>query len=296
MPESATGRLRRLAEELEESGLRAEGTDAVHEMLWRRSTSPCARPSTSDACASSGTILEPKSDPATWASGTQLDITRAPLGEQPLPAARRYADGLSSWLLRHTDRRNEWMVFDRPAGSERDLVVLADVLGATIVQRHPAGSVRVVGGFGVLRWQGFRWHHEPPVSSWIDTVTAGSAHGDAEVLEAMLEFAVHDLGSMGIGALLIYRPDADPGPPVEERLPTPPPLQVRRPFHLAPLRHALAQVDGAAIFDADGTCAGSGSGWCRARRPRRPSRRSAVLVTRRAAATAATTHWPPSSP
>ena len=68
----------------------------------------------------------------------------------------------------------------------------------------------------------------------------------------MLEFAVHDLGSMGIGALLIYRPDTDPGPPVEERLPTPPALHVRRPFHLAPLRHALAQVDGAAVFDAGG--------------------------------------------
>jgi hypothetical protein len=32
----------------------------------------------------------------------------------------------------------------------------------------------------------------------------------------------------------------------------PPTLQVRRASHLAPLRHALAQVVGAAIFDADG--------------------------------------------
>jgi DNA integrity scanning protein DisA with diadenylate cyclase activity len=72
------------------------------------------------------------------------------------------------------------------------------------------------------------------------------------VLEAMLEFAVHDLGSNSIGALLIYRPDDEPGPRVEERLPRPPPLRVRRAAHLAPLRHALAQIDGAAIFDANG--------------------------------------------
>jgi DNA integrity scanning protein DisA with diadenylate cyclase activity len=104
----------------------------------------------------------------------------------------------------------------------------------------------------VLRWEGYSWHHEPPLSSWLDAVTAGAAQGAPEVLEAMLEFAVHDLGSMGIGALLIYRPDTGPGPSVEERLPTPPALQVRRPFHLAPLRHALAQVDGAAVFDAGG--------------------------------------------
>ena len=36
-------------------------------------------------------------------------------------------------------------MFDRPAGSERDLVVLAETMGATIVQRHPNGSVRIVG-------------------------------------------------------------------------------------------------------------------------------------------------------
>jgi DNA integrity scanning protein DisA with diadenylate cyclase activity len=68
----------------------------------------------------------------------------------------------------------------------------------------------------------------------------------------MLRFAVHDLGSLGIGALLIYRPDAEPGPFVEERLSSPPPLRIRQASHLAPLRHALTQVDGAAIFDADG--------------------------------------------
>ena len=72
------------------------------------------------------------------------------------------------------------------------------------------------------------------------------------MLEALLEFAVHDLGSLGIGALLIYRPGAGPGPPVEERLPTPPTLRIGRASHLAPLRHALAQIDGAVVFDADG--------------------------------------------
>ena len=202
--------------------------------------------------ASLGTILDPMSSPATWASGTQLEITRQPLNGQPLAAARRFVDGLSSWLVRRTDGSSEWLVFDRPAGSERDLVVLASVLEATLVQRHPVGSVRVVGSFGVLRSVGLRWHHEPPVNSWIDAITACEAHGDPRVLEAMLEFAVHDLGSIGIGSLLIYRPSDEPGPRVEERLPTPPPLRIGRAAHLAPLRHALAQVDGAAIFDAQG--------------------------------------------
>jgi hypothetical protein len=252
MPEAEAGRFRRLAEELEESGLCLEGTQAFREMLLEE-IDHALRPTVHERrVASSGTILEPASDPATWTLGTQLEITRKLVGQQPLPAARRFADGLSSWLLRRTDGADEWIVFDRPAGSERDLVVLAAVFEATIVQRHPAGSVRVVGEFGVLRWEGFGWHHEPPVGTWIDAVMTCSLHGDPEVLQALLEFAVHDLGSLGIGSLLIYRPDGAPGPAVEERLPPPPPLRIRRPAHLAPLRHALSQIDGAAVFDADG--------------------------------------------
>jgi hypothetical protein len=252
MPEPGAGRRRRLAEELEESGLTPAGSEAFRQMLVEEIDVAMRPPVHERRVPSGGTVLEPTSDPASWAFGAQLEITRKRIGEQPLPAARRFADGLSSWLLRRTDGTNEWMVFDRPAGSERDLVVLADVFGATIVQRHPAGSVRVVGDYGVLRWDGFGWHHEPPVSSWIDVLTACRFHGDPEVLQAMLEFAVHDLGSLGIGSLLIYRPESAPGPAVEERLPTPPPLSIVRPSHLAPLRHALAQIDGAAIFDPEG--------------------------------------------
>ncbi len=251
-PDAVARRLRRLAEELEESGLPPQEPGELQEMLLHE-IDYALRPVVHERrVASLGTILEPRTDPGTWAAGAALDIMRGQIANQPLSAARRFADGLSSWVLRRTDGTDEWVVFDRPAGSERDLVVLAEVLDATLVQRHPAGPVRVVGRFGVLRWQGLAWHHEPPVRSWIDTVTASSDHGNPEVLGALLEFAVHDLGSRGIGSLLIYRSDTDPGPPVEERLPTPPRLQIREAYQLAPLRHALAQIDGAAVFDRDG--------------------------------------------
>lgn len=147
---------------------------------------------------------------------------------------------------------DELAVFDRPAGSERDLVVLSEALGATLVQRHPSGRVRLVGSFGVLRWDGLSWHHEPPISSWIDSLDACGAHGDRDIIETMLEFAVHDLGARGIGAILVYRPDADDSPSYELRLPEPPPLRISAPSNLAPLRHVLSQTDGAAVFDRDG--------------------------------------------
>jgi DisA bacterial checkpoint controller nucleotide-binding len=252
MPEREHGRRRRLAEELQEAGMGFDGNAVLRDVLLDE-IDHAMRPVVHERrTASSGTIVEPIADPTIWETGTRLDISRMPVGDQPLSAVRRFADGLSSWVVRRTEGTNEWLVFDRPAGSERDLVVMAGAFDATLVQRHPAESVRVAGSFGVLRWQGLWWHHEPPVGAWIDVVAACSVYGDAQVLQALLEFAVHDLGSLGIGSLLVYRPDAAPGPKVDERLPTPPPLQIRRPFHLGPLRHALSQVDGAAVFDAPG--------------------------------------------
>jgi hypothetical protein len=245
-------RLRRLAEELAEVGFTVDGDDEWHQLVLEEIDYALRPPVHERRVPSLGSILEPKADPATWDAGTELSISHGPFVDQPLISARRFADGLSSWLIRRLDGTNEWAVFDRPAGSERDLVVLSAVLDATIVQRHPTGAVRISGPFGVLRWEGLTWRLEPPLAGWIDSVTACAAHGDAAVLEDLLEFAVHDLGSRGIGAILIYRPDDDEPPSVQERLPSPPPLQIRRPTALAPLRHALAQVDGAAVFGPTG--------------------------------------------
>jgi DNA integrity scanning protein DisA with diadenylate cyclase activity len=113
--------------------------------------------------------------------------------------------------------------------------------------------VRAVGGFGVVRWDSISWHHEPPVTAWVDTLTDGHDRRESAALAKLLEFAVHDLGSRGIGALLVHRPASDQVPFAEIRLPAPPALQIDRPADLAPLRHVLAQIDGAAVFDELGT-------------------------------------------
>ena len=247
-----TPRLRRLAEELAEAGLPPDESGDRRAILLDE-IDRALRPAVHERrIPTTGTILDPTSDPATWEDGTGLAIARAPVVAESTEGARRYADGLSSWLVRQAGHDETLLMFDRPAGSERDLIVMARTFGATMVQRHPSGSVRVAGGFGILRWEGLAWHHEPPVSGWIDVLTACSLDGHADVVTQLLEFAVHDLGATGIGALLVYRPSTADGPPVEERLGIPPPLRVGVPFHLAPLRHALAQIDGAAFFDADG--------------------------------------------
>jgi sensor domain DACNK-containing protein/DisA checkpoint controller-like protein len=244
--EADARRLRRLAEELEENGLPAGAGDPMflEEVDW------ALRPAVHERrVASTGAILRPSHDAAEWERATGLSMSRMPIGERSVAASRRLADGLSSWLVRPS---NELLLFDRPAGSERDLVVLTRALGATVVQRHPSGVVRVVGKFGLLRWDGLRWHREPPLKKWLKVVTGASFAGDADAIEALVEFAIHDLGAAGIGALLLYCPEVEAMSGVEQRLPVPPPLDVRSPTHLAPLRHVLSQVDGAAVFDAGG--------------------------------------------
>ncbi len=245
--------MRRLGEDLAEAGFQFDGDDAWEAMVLDEVRHAIHPPVHERRVASMGSIIDPRAAPADWSRLTDLEIVERPLVNQPLDWARRFADGLSSWLIRRADGRSSWAVFDRPAGSERDLGVLVRAFDATIVQRHPSGPVRVADRRGVWRWERLDWHHESDVGSWIDLVTACPEHGDPDVLRAMVEFAVHDLGALGVGATLIYRPTEEPGPAVEARLPLPPALEIGRPLSLAPLRHALSQIDGAALFDGSGT-------------------------------------------
>lgn len=253
------GHVRRLAEELADEGMGfvpgvVEPGDPVGHTLLHELVHALRPPRHERRIASYGAIVHPSRPLGAWSSPTQLSVARRPVDELPLAGARRFADGLSSWLVRDGSEAQDLVVFDRAAGSERDLVVLAEATGATLVQRHPSGVVRLVGDFGVVRWDGTAWHHEPSVRTWIDTLgLCAGCNPDAHVLTQLLEFAVHDLGARGVGALLVHRPTGDPGPAYEVRLPAPPPLEITRPADLAPLRHVLAQVDGAAVFDETGT-------------------------------------------
>src|SRR5207302_9989528 len=110
MGEHVSGRLRRLAEELEESGSRLEGTEDFRKLLLQE-VDAALRPSVHERrVPSSGTLLEPKRDPATWSSGTELEITGGPAGDLPGSDAGRFADGVSSWVVRATDGTSEGLV------------------------------------------------------------------------------------------------------------------------------------------------------------------------------------------
>jgi hypothetical protein len=240
-------------EELDEAGLLLDGSEPWHALAVEE-IAYAMRPAVHERRVPSyGAFVEPTTDPDSWSWATGLGLRHGPLGSKGADGARRYADGVASWLLRRSDGDDEFVLLERQAGSERDLVVLAEALGAVVVQRHPSGKVRVAGPFGVFRWAGLGWHHEPQVDGLVASLLEGCRDDDRGVLENLLEFAVHDLGARGIGATLVLDPDFELEKHLELRHSTPPPIAITDPISLAPLRHALAQTDGAALFDSTGT-------------------------------------------
>ncbi len=245
-------RLRRLAEELEEAGVSLGRWIRDSGALLDELDYALRPPVHERRIPTYGCLVLPAVAPSEWGGPTGLEVTARANTRWRDDDARRFADGLASWVVRGEERIETLAVFDRAAGSERDLVVLAAATESTIVQRHPAGMVRMVGAPGVARWDGMTWHQEPPVGLWIDAT--GSCVDDEQraTFTRLLTFAVHDLGARGIGALLVLRSSAPSAPRWEARMESPPPLRIDRPFDLAPLRHVLSQLDGAAVFDSSG--------------------------------------------
>lgn len=245
-----SGQIRRLTDEIDEVGLDL----GPHRELVLEELACARHPVIHERrVLSYGAFVAPSTDPDTWNEATTLAFEQRPLRAEGVDPARRFADGMSSWVLRGADGPgpDRFVVLDRPASSERDLVVIAETLGAVVVQRHPTGFVRVVGEAGVHRWDGYGWHTEPPVSSWMEAIGECTTATNRELVETLIEFAVHDLGARNIGATLVFGADPDRNG-VQSRLPRPPLLDITQPSHLAPLRHVLNQVDGAALFDGEG--------------------------------------------
>lgn len=197
-----------------------------------------------------GAIVLPTVTVEGWTATTGLHAEVSATATRDDHDVRRYADGLASWTLRSTEGVDALVVFDRSAGSERDLVVLGEATGAVIVQRRPDRGVRIAGPFGVARWDGSSWHVEPPLGAWLERASCGLTDDQTAILDQLLRFAVHDLGAAGIGALFVL--GSNETGLVEERLAPPPPLRLDHPTDLGPLRHVLAQVDGAAFVDSSG--------------------------------------------
>ncbi|NND75887.1 MAG: hypothetical protein HKN44_12855 [Ilumatobacter sp.] len=250
------GRLERLLSELREERVPAldgapEGLGALVELSY------ALRPHVHEGRVPTyGAIVAPPSivvgDQPSFRDGP--NVTLIPVGGLDVRFARRFADGMATFAVRLPDGISHIACFGRDVSAEYDLVGLQTMLGGLVIQRHPGGQVRVFGPSGVVRWDGISWHHDPPLESWLLRLGAAADHLPIDAMRAVLRFAVHELGGRRIGSTLIWRP-VDPTPPdgrVEPLVHNVPLLRLGRPGEAAAIAHALAQTDGAAVFDGDG--------------------------------------------
>ncbi|MGA9279216.1 diadenylate cyclase [Ilumatobacter sp.] len=251
------GRLQRLAEELDEEGLPAldgapDRIAALVELAY------ALRPHLHEGRVPSyGALLPPRSLFAPGFNQPALDTVAdlIPVHDLDLQFARRFADGITSFAVRSHHSVDHLACFGRSMAGEYDLVGLQARIGGLIIQRHPAGQVRLFGPSGVVRWNGTTWHHDAPMDAWIKRLRAVAPGLPVDGVRPLLRFAVHKLGGRGIGATLIWRPTEHdvPAHRHEPLVHNAPRLRLDHIGEEAALAQALSQTDGAAIFDRDVT-------------------------------------------
>ncbi len=249
------GRLQRLADELDEEGVPAldgapDQVAALVELAY------ALRPQQHEGRVPSyGALLPPTSvvgpDGAITARETTVDLIA--VHNLDLQFARRFADGITAFVVRTGDSIDHLACFGRNMADEYDLVGLQASVGGLIVQRHPEGQVRVFGPAGVVRWNGTSWHHDAPVDAWLARLATVAVGLPVEGVRPLLRFAVHELGGRRIGATLIWRPTEHdvPAHRHEPLVHNAPRLRLDNVGEEAALAQALSQTDGAALFDRD---------------------------------------------
>ncbi len=254
------GRLRRLAEELTDEGISvldalSDPVAALVELAY------ALRPQRFEGRVPTyGVLLPPNGSVVEQhtADGTAIDLI--PAADLDLQFARRFADGVTSFAVRSSEHITHIACFDRKMSDEYDLVGLQAEIGGLIAQRNSQGQVRLFGPTGVVRWDGVAWHRDPPLDDWVRRLTGLAPDLPIGEIRPLLRFAVHELAARRIGATLIWRPtDVDvPQHRHEPLVRNAPRLRLDRPGEAAALSQALAQTDGAALFDRHTALVGLG--------------------------------------
>src|ERR1700691_4983419 len=99
MIEGPLRRRERIAEDLRDLGVPLDGDETGAIIL--EEVDEALHPSPHERMVpTTGTVLAPATDPTTWDRLTRLRIATISASGHSIPAARRFADGQSTWLLR----------------------------------------------------------------------------------------------------------------------------------------------------------------------------------------------------
>lgn len=208
-----------------------------------------------------GSLIVPD-DRSLIAAGDLVDLV--PVDDHPLPVARRFADGRSSYLAVHPDGRRQLAFFRRSVQYEADLVEIQADTGVVIVQRTPVLEVtRLFTSTTTVEWTGYRWTSRPNAHALHAQLRPYLPPIAPRVVAGLLELALHWLSPGRVGAILIVPVShGDDGLDLG-RATAIPPLSVTTRHHYPALFSALMQTDLATVVDAAGTAhhIGVGLNW-----------------------------------
>lgn len=247
--------LRRLADELEDDAVELAGRPDF-QLLVLEELDHCRRaPVFEGRRPTYGALVLPEAaSPAKrQALIDHVDFDVVPLGGDLL-AARSYADGRSSYLVRDPGERVALACFDRAMLFEADLVRVQELTGAAIIQRTPVlDVVRLIVAGAVVVWDGRNWQARPTAASLRQPLLDGAPELSPDLARGVLELAVHWLAPSRVGTTIVL----SHGPIDKVALDTStatltPPLSVSNRRHFAALVAVLRQNDLAAVVDADG--------------------------------------------
>lgn len=170
-----------------------------------------------------------------------------------LDAARRFADGRSTYLVRQLDGPLQIACFRRSVQYEADLVEIQDNTGAYIVQRTVMGVAKLFTAAGAVEWAGHRWSSRPNAGAMFAALRPRVPSIPPRVLGGLLKLAVHWLSPGRVGATLVVHGDGDRagGLDVDHSIPAPS-LSIVTRHHYPALFAVLMQSDLAAVLDTSG--------------------------------------------
>jgi DNA integrity scanning protein DisA with diadenylate cyclase activity len=178
------------------------------------------------------------------------------LAPSTLDEARALVNGTSSFVRRGKDGELTVECFERRIDSELEMVMLSDTCRGTIVQRTPAGVVKVYTSRDVVVYEQGVWYSKPYSSRFARMVVSAVPSADLAVVHSVLRLAVHGLSAANIGATLVLRIDrtqemdlqgVHAGTDVSYLM-----LNVNRAVHIGPIAHLLARADGAMVLSRTG--------------------------------------------
>jgi hypothetical protein len=247
-----SGPARRLAEELEEAGIKLDEDDDVRELLLDELDYARRIPMFEGRRPLYGSFSMPLGTSITTAGGL-ADLVS--LDGLPREMARTFSDGRSSFVVNRHDEDPLLACFDRPVQYEAELVQLQEVTGARIVQRTlMLGQVRLFAQRRVVSWDGERWSDRPTAAALVSTLHEYAPDLDGEVAHGLLDLAVHWLSPARIGATIVVHEQGFQWASMDVATKFhAPKLSIRNRQHFPALFASLQQHDLATLVTAEGT-------------------------------------------